>query len=194
MTRRPLLAVLALAAIGLAGCGAADTVADTAAAPAPTASAPATTTPAPQTTAPVVEDEGPGTDTPPPATAEVEDEGPGTDTVPAPAPATDEGDGAIDPVTLAFDGREVPVATACAGADGAVLATTEGEVTITLVREEGLALRYLGEGARAETTDVTVEGGTDATTYTATLSSDDVPPVEVTMAVMDDALAALPAC
>ena len=71
------------------------------------------------------------------------------------------------PVTLAFDGREVPVATTCTGADGAVLATTEGEVTITLVREEGPALRYRGEGAEAETSDVAIEGGTDTTTYTA---------------------------
>ena len=98
------------------------------------------------------------------------------------------------PVTLAFDDREVPVVTTCTGADGAVLATTEGEVTITLVREEGPALRYRGEGAEAESTDVTVEGGTDTTTYTATLSSGDVPSIAVTMVVMDDAMAALPAC
>jgi hypothetical protein len=199
MSRRPLLTVLAVAAIGLAACGSAE-VADDVAAPAPTVDA--TTEPAAEETAPAVEDEGPGTDvvpTSPPAEqqppAAVEDEGPGTDTPPAPAADPDaDADGAVQPVTLAFDGREVPVAEACTGVDGAILATTEGEVTITLVREEGTALRYQAEGSSAETDEVTVEGGTDTTTYRATLSSPEVAPIAVTLVVMDDAVAALSSC
>ena len=193
MPRRPLLAVLAAASIGLAACGATDST-DTTAGAAPPASDPspvATSEPDTEPTTPVVEDEGPGTDEVP-TTPPVEDEGPGTDT--PPAPAADPDSVAVEPVTLAFDGREVPVATSCLGADGAILATTEGEVTITLVREEGVALRYAAEGTTAETDEVVVEGGTDTTTYTATLSSDDVAPVEVAMVVMDDATFALEAC
>lgn len=194
MSRRSLLTVFAVASIGLAACGGADPATDVAA-PAPT------TTTAPDTSSPAVEDEGPGTDVVParpaddqaPAPApQVEDEGPGTDVVPA-APADQDGT-PVSPVTLAFDGRAVPIATQCTGADGAILATTQGEVTITLVREDGLSLRYAAEGTRAETDEVAVRGGTDTTTYTATLSSDDVAPVEVTMVVMDDATAALEAC
>lgn len=179
MPRRSLLAVVAAASIGLAACGATDTANDVAA---PTADA---------TSEPAVEVKGPGTDTVP-TTPPVEDEGPDTDT--PPAPAVDPAEGAVDPITLAFDGRSVPVATACTGADGAFLATTEGEVTITLVREEGLAMRYQAEGTSAETDEVAVEGGTDTTTYTATLSSDDVAPVEVTMVTMDDVASTLDAC
>lgn len=191
MSRRPLLTVLTVAAIGLAACGTAE-VADDVAAPDPAAAA--TTEPDAEPTAPAAEDEGPGTDVVP-TTPPVEDEGPGTDTPPAPAADPDGAvDSAVEPVTLAFDGREVPVAQACTGADGAILATTEGEVTITLVREEGVALRYQAEGSTAETDEVAVEGGTDTTTYRATLSSPEVAPVAVTMVVMDDAMAALSTC
>ncbi len=186
MPRRTLLTVFAVASIGLAACGAADPAAEVAA-PAPTTTtAPSTETPT--TTPSPVEDEGPGTDVVPAAPAD--------DQPPAPAPEVEveEEFTPVSPVTLAFDGREVPIATQCTGVDGAILATTEGEVTITLVREEGIALRYQAAGTSAETDQVTVGGGTDATTYTATLSSDDVDAVEVTMVVMDDAMFALEAC
>lgn len=161
MSRRPLLTVLATAAIGLAACG--TTEPDT-----PTEAAPA--------------------DTP---TEDAPADAPADDEEPAAAPADDP---AMSPVTLAFDGREVPVATQCTGVDGAILATTQGEVTITLVREAGLALRYQAEGTTAETDEVQVTGGTDTTTYRATLSSDEVAPLDVTMVVMDDAMAALAPC
>ena len=190
MSRRTLLTVFAVASLGLAACGGADPSTDVAAPARTTTTAPSTETAAPvSTTPPTVEDEGPGTDVVPAAPAD--------DQAPAPAPEMDRDEDAgapVSPVTLAFDGREVPIATQCTGADGAILATTQGEVTITLVREEGVALRYQAEGTSAEADEVAVEGGTDATTYTATLSSDDVAPVEVTMVVMDDATFALDAC
>lgn len=88
-------------------------------------------------------------------------------------------------VGLWFDGQRVPIATSCNGADGAVLATTEGEVTITLVHEESTALRYNGEGMTAETDDVEVEEVGESTIYRATLESDQVPAVEVQMEVGD---------
>ncbi|MDX1620304.1 MAG: hypothetical protein R3320_04895 [Nitriliruptorales bacterium] len=88
-------------------------------------------------------------------------------------------------VALRFDGESVPVASACNGADGAVLATTVGEVTITLVREDGTALRYNGEGMVAETSDVTVEEIGESTIYRATLQSDEVPAVDVELELGD---------
>lgn len=88
-------------------------------------------------------------------------------------------------VALSFDGRPVPIAAACNGADGAVLVTTEGEVTVTLVQEEGTALRYNGEGMTAETTDVTVEEVGVSTVYRATLESEQVPAVDVTLELAD---------
>lgn len=88
-------------------------------------------------------------------------------------------------VSLSLDGQPVPIATACAGADGAVLVTTEGEVTVTLVREDGTALRYDGEGMTAETSDVTIEEVGQSTIYEATLESDEVEPVDVTLEVTD---------
>ncbi len=197
MSRRSLLTVLAVASVGLAACGGAEVREDVAAPPPAATSEPAaedSTEAAP----PAVEDEGPGTETPPaapaddqvpPAAPAVEGEGPGTGTVPQAA-----GESPVDPVTLAFDGRAVPVAVACTGADGAIVVTTQGEVTITLVREDGLALRYSAEGTEAETDEVAVHGGTDTTTYTATLSSADVAPVEVSMVVMDDASFAIETC
>jgi hypothetical protein len=109
--------------------------------------------------------------------AEVDEAGttaPEAPTTDAPTPAA---------VTLTFDDRTVPIATACAGVDGAVLATTEGEVTISLVREEGIALRYHGEGFTADSDEVQVEDTADGATYTATLSSDQVDPVDVVMTV-----------
>ena len=88
-------------------------------------------------------------------------------------------------VALSFDGRPVPIAAACNGADGAVLVTTEGEVTVTLVQEEGTALRYNGEGMTTETTDVTVEEIGVSTVYRATLESAQVPAVDVTLELAD---------
>lgn len=88
-------------------------------------------------------------------------------------------------VALSFDGLPVPIATACTGADGAVLATTDGEVTVTLVQEDAAALRYSGEGMTAETTEVTVEEIGESTVYRATLESEQVPAVEVTFEVGD---------
>lgn len=95
-------------------------------------------------------------------------------------------------VALSFDGQQVPVATACNGVDGAVLVTTEGEVTITLVQEEGTALRYDGEGMLAETADVEVETIDQTTIYTATLASDQVPAVDVALEITDTT--GLPEC
>lgn len=88
-------------------------------------------------------------------------------------------------VALTFDGQAVPIATACNGVDGAVLATTEGEVTITLVQEEGIALRYQGEGMTAETDQVEVEEIGESTVYRATLESDEVPAVDVELELGD---------
>ena len=88
-------------------------------------------------------------------------------------------------VALRFDRQPVPIANACSGADGAVLVTTEGEVTVTLVREDGVALRYSGEGMTAETADVTVEEVGESTIYRATLESDEVPAVDVSLELGD---------
>ena len=155
--RKSLLVALAAGALALAASGAEVDEAGTTPPASPSATAPAETSE--PTSAP----------TTPPAT-----DSPDTPTTDAPTPAA---------VTLTFDGRTVPIATACAGVDGAVLATTEGEVTISLVREEGVALRYNGEGFTAETDEVQVEETADGATYTATLSSDQVDPVEVVMTV-----------
>lgn len=88
-------------------------------------------------------------------------------------------------MALTFDGQRVPIADACNGVDGAVLATTEGEVTITLVQEEGTALRYQAEGFMAETDQVEVEEVGISTIYRATLESDDVPAVDVELELGD---------
>lgn len=96
-----------------------------------------------------------------------------------------EGGSQLAAVSLSFDGQPVPIATACTGADGAVLVTTEGEVTVILVREDGTALRYNGEGMTAETSDVTIEEIGQSTVYEATLESDQVEPVDVTLEVAD---------
>lgn len=95
--------------------------------------------------------------------------------------------GGTEPATVAltFDGQRVPIAAACNGVDGAVLATTEGEVTITLVQEEGTALRYQAEGLSAETDQVEVEEVGISTIYRATIESDDVPAVDVEMELGD---------
>ena len=95
------------------------------------------------------------------------------------------GDSQLLTVGLSFDGQRVPIADACSGVDGAVLATTEGEVTITLVREEGTALRYDGEGLTAETDEVEVEEIGESTIYRATLESDQVPAVDVELELGD---------
>lgn len=112
----------------------------------------------------------------------------------SPTSADDTTTDGASPVVLGFDGRTVPVATTCAGADGAILATTEGEVTITLVQEDGVALRYSGEGATAETDEVAVDESEDRSVYTATLSSDQVEELTVTLTVLTDAAADLPTC
>ena len=105
-------------------------------------------------------------------------------------PTTD----AEDPVVLAFDGQQVPLAEACTGADGAILATTEGEVTITLVRGDDVALRYASEDAIAESEEVAVTTSQDENLYAATLSSEQVEPLSVTMAVMASEGQVLPSC
>lgn len=91
-------------------------------------------------------------------------------------------------VTLTLDGRRVPLTGACNGVDGAVLATTQGEVTVTLVREEGTALRYAGEGMTAETDQVEVETVGESTVHRATLQSDQVPTVDVELELGDTSL------
>ena len=113
-----------------------------------------------------------------------------TDTADDPAAdedGTEDAAGGTQPATVAltFDGQRVPVATACNGVDGAVLATTEGEVTITLVQEEGTALRYQAEGMTAETDQVEVEEVGISTIYRATIESDDVPALDVEMELGD---------
>ena len=107
------------------------------------------------------------------------------DTGDAPAGGGAAGDTQPATVALSFDGQPVPIAAACNGADGAVLVTTEGEVTVTLVQEEGTALRYNGEGMTAETTDVTIEEIGVSTVYRATLESEQVPAVDVTLELAD---------
>lgn len=96
-------------------------------------------------------------------------------------------DGGIQPATVALflDGRRVPVTAACNGVDGAVLATTEGEVTVALVREEGTALRYRAEGLTAETDQVEVEEIGVSTIYRGTIASDEVPAVDVELELSD---------
>lgn len=102
--------------------------------------------------------------------------------------------GGIEPVTVAlwFDDQRVPIESACNGVDGAVLATTVGEVTITIVREEGLAMRYQAEGLEAETSDVTEQETGVTSVYEATLESADVPAVDVRMETGDTSV--LPDC
>lgn len=180
MLRPRLLPVVVVAAVGLTACGGDDT-----STPEPTATS--ATPDAVTTTDPAVEPttDATATDAPSPRpTASSAD--PTTAEVPTPD--------TTDPVVLAFDGRAVPLATACAGVDGSILATTEGEVTITLVREEGTALRYQAEGTTAETDEVTVDESADDTVFTATLSSEQVEPLAVTMTVATDALSTLPSC
>lgn len=121
----------------------------------------------------------------PPAGAPAPDVTEATGVDETPAAGGDAGGTRPATVALTFDGQPVPVATACLGADGAVLATTEGEVTVTLVQEEGTALRYSGEGMTAETSDVTVEEVGETTVYHATLESDEVPAVLVALEVGD---------
>ncbi len=102
---------------------------------------------------------------------------------------------AQNPVVLAFDGRQVPLAEdACTGEDGTIRATTEGEVTITLARQDGVALRYEAEGTTAETDEVTVTESEDENLYAATLSSEQVEPLAVTMAVNAAEGQVLPTC
>lgn len=188
--RSRMLPLLVVAALGLTACGGGDGGTDGGVdgeAPAPQAPAfPSTTEEA--TNAP---DDAParGETGQNPASPDetVTDAPPATE---VDVPTTD----ADNPVVLAFDGRQVPVAEACTGADGAVRATTEGEVTITLVREDGTALRYEGEGATAETDEVTVTESPDENLYTATLSSEQVEPLAVTMAVMSSEGQVLPSC
>ena len=105
----------------------------------------------------------------------------------APPAADDSAGGGIQPATVAlsFDGQPVPIVLACNGADGAVLVTTEGEVTVTLVQEDGLALRYSGEGLTAETSDVEVEEIGVSTVYRGTVESDAVPAVDITLELGD---------
>ena len=152
---RACLVAAATAAALLAGCGSADD-----------STAPAT--------------EAPPTE----ATTEVTT---GAEERPADDGAADGAAGGTQPATVAlsFDEQPVPIALACNGADGAVLVTTEGEVTVTLVQEEGTALRYNGEGMTAETTDVTVEQIGESTVYRATLQSEEVPAVDVTLELGD---------
>lgn len=99
------------------------------------------------------------------------------------------------PVVVAFDGLVVPLGNVCAGADGAVRATTEDEgIVVTLVREDGVALRYDSADATTETDEVTVDESEDDTVYTATLSTDQRDELAVTMTVAADATAELPSC
>ena len=59
-----------------------------------------------------------------------------------------------DRILVGLDGDRLE-ATACAGADGATVATTSSGTRVVLVREEGLALRLVTKtGGRAETSDV----------------------------------------
>ncbi len=88
-------------------------------------------------------------------------------------------------IALTFDDQRVPIAVACNTASG-VSATTEGEVTIELVRTDtSVALRYSAEGAVAETELLDVSEVGDFVVYEATLSSDDVPAVNVVLEISD---------
>ena len=102
-------------------------------------------------------------------------------------PASDAAAGGTQPATvsLSFDGQPVPIVLACGGADGGVVVTTEGEVTVALVQEDGTALRYSGEGMTAETSEVTVEEIGESTVYRAMLQSAEVPALEVTLELGD---------
>lgn len=64
---------------------------------------------------------------------------PGEDQTPADDGAAGGAAGGTQPATVAlsFDGQPVPIVLACNGADGGVVVTTEGEVTITLVAKMG---------------------------------------------------------
>lgn len=100
--------------------------------------------------------------------------------------ADDAAAGDTQPVTVAlsFDGQQMPIVQACNGVDGAVLATTEGEVTIMLVREERTVLRYEGEGRTAETDEVSVDEVGASTIYRATLVPE-LPAVDVALELGD---------
>lgn len=87
-------------------------------------------------------------------------------------------------VALSFDGQQAPIAEACNDVGGAVLATTEGEVTITLVRGERTVMRYEGEGRTAETDEVDVEEIGASTIYSATLVPE-LPAVDVELELGD---------
>lgn len=174
MLRKLLLVPLATTALALTACGGADITGTTT----PTAS-----------TSPTANDTAGAT--PSASTAPVVDTGTSTPGQPAPGSATSS---TPAPTSLDLDGRTVPLVSECSGVDGAVLVTTQGEVTIMLVREDGLALRYSGEGAMAETSDVTTVENADGTaTYTGTISGPDTGTVAVALTLAPSA-AGLPAC
>lgn len=97
------------------------------------------------------------------------------------------------PVVLGLNGIEVPVEDACAGVDGAILAQSADDITVTLVREAGEAIRYEVDDMSAETTEVVVDASADDTVYSATVSGDGMQTTAVTM-VVDDTASTLPAC
>ena len=67
-------------------------------------------------------------------------------------------------------------ATACAGADGAVVATLPNGDHVQLVREEGDALRYLrADGTTAETADLDVIEAGGRARYAGTVEVDGQP-------------------
>lgn len=86
-------------------------------------------------------------------------------TTSAPSTTTTAADGPPAGTALVgIDGRSFE-ATACTGADGAVVATIESGTVVQLVRGEAEALRILTEeGTSAETTDLVADSGTYAGT------------------------------
>lgn len=98
------------------------------------------------------------------------------------------------PVVLSLNGITVPTDDVCAGADGAVRVTTAEDVVVTLVREDGTAVRYQAEDVLAETDEVEVDESPDDTVYSATLSDEEVAPMAITMVVHGPSVGTLPAC
>lgn len=108
-------------------------------------------------------------------------------TADVPAP-TDQDPAESTPATAAlfFDGRQVPIAEACNGADGAVIATTQGEVTIQAILEDPEpAMRYMAEGEELYIEDVTTSEMGITTVYEGTFEPAGSEPLDVRFEVGD---------
>lgn len=88
------------------------------------------------------------------------------------------------PVVVAFDGLVAPLDEVCAGADGAIRATTEDGTVVTLVREDGTAIRYDGDDVSVEIDDVVVDEGPKETVYSGGLRDGEADVRAITITVL----------